>query len=248
MREILRTYVYFLPAYGISLGVLYSWGYWSTFDINIFQYASITDILNSSLIPLGTVLFFAIAGVVAGELATVDIERGSGAGTKVGLFLNKHVFSLGVGWTLIILILILVPHPLTWYIMPVILAFPAYSAAKRVGFLSEIKDDNIRSPIIFILIISPLYCFGKGKFDSSDIWSNEENVIYEVSRERERKYLGHVGGNVFLLTKDNSHVVILSGSEKSKLVLSKREDRQADNEEKTGQGKLCYFGFCRSDE
>ena len=55
----LRRVVAKISVVGLASGILYLWAYWSKFGINIFSYASILDLVNSAIIPLGTGLFFA---------------------------------------------------------------------------------------------------------------------------------------------------------------------------------------------
>jgi hypothetical protein len=60
-KERVATYLYFSSVYAVTVGVLYLWGYWSTFGVNILEYLSLADIVKTAAYPVASV--FAIMGL-----------------------------------------------------------------------------------------------------------------------------------------------------------------------------------------
>lgn len=56
-NEKVKLLLLVLPIYAILTSTLYLSGYWNVFDINIFEYISINEIVKLSIYPLGTYIF-----------------------------------------------------------------------------------------------------------------------------------------------------------------------------------------------
>ena len=58
--------IYFATPYAAIASLLYLFGYWSTFELNILEYVSMSDILRLSIYPMATSLIVAIIGFTVG--------------------------------------------------------------------------------------------------------------------------------------------------------------------------------------
>ncbi len=63
-KEKVSTYLYFSSLYFVTVGVLYLWGYWTTFEVNILEYLSLADIVKSTAYPIASTFIFFVIGVI----------------------------------------------------------------------------------------------------------------------------------------------------------------------------------------
>ena len=223
-RKSTPAYISVGSAYFLSVGVLYLWGYWSRFDINILEYLGLPDVIKLTAYPIASAFIFAIVGAVMGEFTVGEktLLHGGGRNKLVGVFLNKHkskVVGLYVFGT--VSLYIFGPES-KWQVLPLLAAIPIYVAAKDAGLFEELKlPVGTRSIVIYMLSILPFWAYGHGRLDASDISHGfkykylAESLpglqIEDPTKEQNRyKYLGHAGGFIFLLSPDNKTVVIVN--------------------------------------
>lgn len=211
-KEKLSNYLWIGPIYFISVGVLYLWGYWSNFGINIFEYAALSDIVKVSIIPVGSVFIFILIGFFIGEATVADIlPEGISRSTVLSRFLRRILGLLIIVYGVILFIFIFYPVPNKWLILPILLMWLFYFPLKEAGFLKEIKNDSARSLAIIAIIALPLYSFAIGKINAEKILNNKEYQYIEVVEEgkKERlKFIGHANEYVFFISVNNEKLVI----------------------------------------
>ena len=66
--------LFLIAPYGISVSTLYLLGYWGTFEINIFEYADISDILKISVYQLVILGFSLSLSIIIAELFRASSE------------------------------------------------------------------------------------------------------------------------------------------------------------------------------
>ncbi|RYF30216.1 MAG: hypothetical protein EOO23_05620, partial [Comamonadaceae bacterium] len=83
--------VYWSGVYGFAVAILYLWGYWSPFDVNILEYVSLSDIVKTAAYPIVSVFVFLAIGAVAGDFffPVKPLQSGGGANTKIGQLLRR---------------------------------------------------------------------------------------------------------------------------------------------------------------
>jgi hypothetical protein len=64
--EKITPYLYFMSLFFIGSGVLYLWGYWYEFDINILEYMSLPDIIKATARPIVYSSFIFLIGAIVG--------------------------------------------------------------------------------------------------------------------------------------------------------------------------------------
>ncbi len=103
------SYLYLGSFYLISVGVLYLWGYWPAFGINILGYMSLTDVLKLTAYPLVSSFIFVATGVVVGELVGFrrTLPPGAGRDTPTGRILLRLAPFLAAAYALVTLALLL---------------------------------------------------------------------------------------------------------------------------------------------
>jgi len=226
------TYLYFLTPYFVSVGVLYLWGFWSSFDINILEFLSITDVVRLTAYPIISAFAAFIVGALISESTLGrSLPSGGGRNTPTGRFLRKFAPVLVCLYLLGTLILFFSGNPMKWYVLPVILGVPLALVAKERGLLIDlIPSDSYRSAFLFVLITLIPFAYGRGRIDAADIAegrifnyvisSIDEIAISANAPPIERvRYLGHTGDFFFYLNPSTSAVVITKFKDEKTLVL-----------------------------
>ena len=78
-----------ISASTVALGILYQWGFWSQFNINVLPFMSLSDIVKSFAYPFLASFIFFLSGAVLSANDPIVLKPGAGADTKVGRFLNR---------------------------------------------------------------------------------------------------------------------------------------------------------------
>lgn len=213
-KNILRTYLWLAPFYLLTVGILYLWGYWYSFDINIFEYVALSDVVKVAIIPVGSVFIFVLLGFCVGEITVADtFPEGGGKKTKVGIILNK-LFPVFLILYLIVLTYYLFSKPELpgkWIVLPILFMGPPYFMLKGAGMLKEINNDSIRSLIIISIVALPLYSFSIGKINAGKILKNKEYQFIELGEnpsKEKMKLIGHANNYLFFASMDNKKLMI----------------------------------------
>jgi len=217
-KDKLTKIVYFVAPYSVFVSFLYLLAYWSTFNINIFGYIAISDIIRISLFPLVSSLLFLIVGVIYGTAT---------APSKPLTKSKKWLFGL-----IYISISLLIQDILYLWIL---ISFPVVNklydyAEENLQLENYIPHKKLRLAVFWSLIAIPIFSFSYGKLYSGLIIKGQGTHYAETSvfkdsnvfKDQKRvKYLG-IGGNLFFfLSEDNSKIYISNSSEISILQLTK---------------------------
>lgn len=216
MESIRNNYLWLVIPYAITCGTLYLWGYWSSFDINAFEYAGLSDLAKVAIIPVGTTFFFMFLGFLFGEYISIPILPKEGkTADRLHNFISKtRVFWITVYW-LVLLSIIFSNSTSKWNILPYFgMIFP-YVILKNTAFLIEIKSDSIRSLLIICLSALPIFSFSQGKIHANKIiLGNEYKYVESISNEKHAKFIGHIGQYLFFQSLDNSRIILQKANDK----------------------------------
>jgi hypothetical protein len=161
---------YWLGPYAIAVSTLYLWGYWGSFQINVLEYISISDIVKGTIYPLGSAFAFLALGVILGEVLSPDIQPGGGADTAVGKFLNKWATLLFLSFLLSLVLLAVLGPVRKWQVLPYLFALAIYIPLKSSDFLrAELKSDGARSVSIYLLTALIPFAYGRGAIEADGI-------------------------------------------------------------------------------
>lgn len=214
--------IYWTSAYFLISSVLYLWGYWSVFDINIFEYSDITDIAKSAAYPIASTFIFVIVGAVLGEILFPHntLPPGGGKNTPLGKFLNRFVFIFIAAYAIGTVLLFLFGPDEKWWIVPMLIAIPISIGLKKYGFLEEIiLSEGGRTTVIFLLTILPPFSYGHGHLKALSIHTGEKfsytvSQIEGASSEAESppielpRYIGQAGEQIFFYLPKNNAVLL----------------------------------------
>jgi hypothetical protein len=222
------AYATLLIAYFTACGGLWHIGYWTTFDINILQYLTLSDIIKSYIIPFITssVYFFATYLYTAFIIYSTKIKNpgehsfGKGANTKLGIMFNKYLSIILMLDFLLIVILLVWGPDYKWIFVAVLISAPISVRLTNTNLMTNIfANPDIRVSIFNFLIALPILSFGFAKWTSYKVFKNknyeiisklESNSLKNTNQLIGLKYLGTVGDVYFLSTVDNSEIIFLN--------------------------------------
>lgn len=228
-------YAYISSLYFVAVGVLYLWGYWPTFNVNILEYAGLTDVIKTAAYPIASLFVFFVLDAVMGELLACGdlLPPGGGVNTATGRFLHKFAPLLIVVYLSTTLLLFLFGPDEKWRILPVLVGLPLYLLGLRFEILSDlVPHKNIRSIFVFVLSVLPFFAYGHGKLRALGVLSGEEysftpSQVGSVPAgvepiEKRPRYLGVAGGNVFFYIPEHRSTIVVAISELKVLELRKQ--------------------------
>jgi hypothetical protein len=239
--------LYFLTLYFVVVGVLYLWGYWSTFNVNILEYLSIADVVKLTAYPVASgFLFFAIGAVMGEALFSPGPPRPPmGARTaKVLRKLRPLIIFLYLAVTATFILFANIPN--RWTTLSLLLASPIYLIAKRRKFLiGIIPHDSPRSIVIYLLAALPTYAYGQGRLEADRIIEGRKfeyvlstidqvTVPGDASPIQHARYIGHTGDFFFFLNPASAELVITKFQD-DKALLLKHFDSMSERPTQSGK-------------
>jgi hypothetical protein len=235
IKERVSTYLYLSSLYFVTVGILYLWGYWRTFDLNILEYLSLADILKSTAYPIASAFIFFLIGVMLGShLPQRGLQPGDGKNTRIGKILKRlspflaAVYAVGV-----YILLFSFDSPQKWNYLPMLIAIPVALLVNNNGlFESPIPPSKYRMPIILLIIALPIYSFGYGALNAAKIVDGKEykyvvsqvdgiNISNDADASQRLRFLGQAGDFLFLLHPAKNTLIIMK-YEQAKILQLKR--------------------------
>lgn len=75
LKDSISNKLYFGSLYSVSVGVLFLWGYWTSFGVNILEFLDLTDIIKVTAYPIAAFASLAGLGVTFGVLTSPASKR-----------------------------------------------------------------------------------------------------------------------------------------------------------------------------
>lgn len=237
------SYLYFVSLYFVTVGVLYLWGYWSTFNINILEYLSLADVIRLTAYPIASAFIIvpitaALGQIIMGLTMGRRLIPGAGRDTPTGKTLWKYRKILLLVYLALLLFLFFSTSPFKWAALPGLLAIPVVIYASDRDFLiGVIPNHGTRYTVLIILATLPLLAFGHGRlnayyivdgFDFDYVLSTVDQLpVLDNAGETQRlRYLGHTGDFLFFLEPTKS-ILAITKFQDSKALLLKHFTRSA---------------------
>ena len=198
--------------YAVFLSAVSSYGYWQSFNIDIFAFISLDEILMLSITKLVWVIAVCSAGMWLGLVVIPWLSKSSQYLIKhipqwvcsIVLALGKFSFVL---LTLAGLILATYGNPIYWILItPSIVVLIFIPIAKQPLLRQLMPDDKSRYLIVTTLGVLTIYSFAKGRMDAYDIKTGLRSQSISADSCAD-KYLGIAGDYVFFYDPQNDSVV-----------------------------------------
>lgn len=215
----------FALAYGICIAICYLRSYWGAFGINVFEYASISDLATRAIFPVAALLVPAAVGSGIAEISPLNKSFPSGGGrdSPVGQFLNRHVRLLFLVSVVAGTVVIEAStNPARWF-MAIPFFLPVAFFLETQPFMADlIPSGAYRLALIGLGISALFFATGGGELSADTILKGvSERVVDTTSVEVSLKatddhpveYIGYVGGTYFLYETLTKSIVILKLAE-----------------------------------
>ncbi|MES2885580.1 MAG: hypothetical protein V4709_12285 [Pseudomonadota bacterium] len=238
-RESIASHIYVSSVYFVAVGVLYLWGFWSSFGINILEYVDLADIVKTTAYPITAVgVLVALGALLGSGLATGgSLPEGGGRNTRLGRLLNWLSPFLLASYIIGTALWILLGPVEKWKYLPVLLGVPVYVKARQARLLAEtIPDDNFRSIVVFVLAILPATAYGQGALNAEKIRSGVA-FTYSISQLpgypaksdalTQPRLIGRAGDHTFFFDPVQDAVLVAEIDADSALVLMRYKKPQA---------------------
>jgi len=212
-------------AYVIFVGVLYQWGYWGTFDINILQFMSVSDVIRSFLYPFLAGMFFYLIGALISYRGNRILPEGEGRETPIGRFLNKYIFVLNILFSILVLIVLIYGGPGRWFVAAAI-TIPLLTAmiSRKEWVHAVLPDMELRRAVTFFGVAFPILAYAHGASKAEWVLKDYSYTEARIGDSNTRfKYLGHAGDYVFLMSMDNATINMRRASDIPHLLLNKKD-------------------------
>ena len=222
IKEQFSTYLYFSSLYFFTVGVLYLWGYWGTFDVNILEYLSLADILKAAAYPVASTFIFFLLGSIQGHLLArrPGSQQGGGQNTRIGKLFKKWLPLLAMLYLLGTFTLLLYGPIQKWYALPALIAVPvALLVDKKNLFKSLIPESGIRLTLLILVVALPIFSYGYGCLKAAYILDGRD-YAYIASQidgitisdntvpAQRLRFLGQAGDYLFLLHPSKNTLII----------------------------------------
>lgn len=235
--------IYFATGYGFVVSMLYLFGYWSTFNINILEYIKISDVIKISIYPVITSIGLSIVGFIVGDFVRRWVEEPNVQKSENLKKLENwterisKIFIILISIFVLCYLLYMHEWSLFWPIFALI--FPTVTICILVRYIPGLIKKFIPFPgfealILWILIAIPSSAFAYGKLRSLSTLEGGNCFYINVSTFKDKelfqdqkrlKYLGLGGDFMFFLSEDNTKLYILEPSKMPVLELYKSKSQ-----------------------
>lgn len=223
IKERVSTYLYLSSLYFVTVGTLYLWGYWNTFNVNILEYLSLADILKSTAYPIASAFMFFLIGMLIGsQPPRRRLQHGDGQNTRIGKLLKRlRPYLIAVYFAGLYILLFHFNSPQKWNYLPILIALPLSLFVNNNGlFESQIPPGNYRITIIMLIVALPTFSYGYGVLNSAKIVDGKEykyvvsqvdgvNMSDDADPSQRLRFLGQAGDFLFLLHPVKNTLVVM---------------------------------------
>lgn len=216
------TYLYVLSLYFVTVGVLYLWGYWSVFDVNILEYLSLADVIKATAFPIASTFGLVVLGVVFGEILAGEktVTQRVGIRSKAARVIRTYPRQVIGFYILLCLALLMFGSVEKWVVLPFLVALPVVIAGRRSSLISKlVGSERTGSYILMLAAILPTLAFGIGRIRANEILDGDrfKYVVSSIDQIQARsesqpttclRFLGHAGDVLFFIDPIEVQLVI----------------------------------------
>lgn len=215
-------YLYAVSAYLVVMGLLYQWGFWGPFNINILEYLGLADMVKPAALPLAPALLPFLVGLLMAHVGSTkgSLPPGGGRNTATGKFLRRYAGLLSALYVVTVLVLMSLGLPRFWQVLPFLIALPvALSLSHFTTLFSQVSDPNARYVVLLALSIALPMSFGQGRLRAQAILTGERyDAVYSTvegfdvapnAKPSERlRFLGYAGEHLFYFDPVNGGIAM----------------------------------------
>lgn len=223
-----KQYIQEVIIFVLLLEIAYLIGYWSTFDINIFPYLTLSDIIKFAAYPLLFIIPVQLLQLIIAELHIYPVMK-----KYVRLIKPESVKFRKIIELTLFLIIIGVGKWLNFTMLyigfPLIIIFVL--TLKKFDKFNESRYITI----FLMLLLLPFLSFDIGKRNATIILKGKEYSysLIEVGAQKAKfKFLGYINDHYFFISINNRSLIIQR--DRDLLILEKYLAKNQDNNETIG--------------
>ena len=237
MNEIpYKKYLAFALPYSIAVSLLYLFGYWGFFRINVLEFVGFDDIAKLALYPLLGSLLALLAGFATSQVLLSDrFPPGGGTQSRIGQLGRKHWQGLIiVNFLLVLISASFLPLPGKWFVVAVLVSFFSTPMTHLDYFIALIPNPRLRGTILYLLIITAALAFAFGNLDAHLAKTGYGKTIVDIERSKISlntsesslvMYLGFLGGYFVLYETTTDSLILVKEKGDAPLVLRRNPKR-----------------------
>jgi len=219
-------------SFGSILAALWLMGFWGAFDVSIFEFADLTDVLKLALYPAAgsfLLLFLAIGMVELFDKKAPAARHDAETLVKLQHQSERRVkVVVAISAALLLLVLTLVPEPSKWFLMTVIAGVGGAPVIDRVVPHTWVSHKRLRSPLLIGILLVPGMAFVFGREHGFGVKNGNADAFVDIERSelalkvlpgKPVAYLGHIGEFFVMYETSTGTVVFISAKEHAKLFL-----------------------------
>jgi hypothetical protein len=224
--------------YSASVAACYLAGFWSRFDVNIFQFAGLTGFASMALYPLMTAVGLNLLGFML--LNSDSTKQPTVRKTKKESVWRCLYRRLQPLWLTLapfgaLFLIFFVSASEKWLLMLLVMI-------PWIGWLADtpiaiqfIPNSSSRLRIVYWLIALPLLATGLGSSNAQSFFDgNEERTVAPTGAAKDLQwdeqhpiaYLGFAGGTYFLFESKTGNVVMVSQAVAASLTIQPKSSKQ----------------------
>jgi hypothetical protein len=228
----LKYYFYGVVLYIFLVTWAYSACYWSMFNIDIFPYVDFWDVVKfpAAKVAFATLLFSGILSFIF-FLPTENKQSG-----KKNINYKKRVKILKIVGFIVVFILMVLAFWGHSKMAPMLLGitvtwFIVMQVIETYFIKSETESPVVRIIVFILAAWYPFIITIHALDEATNILDNKRyDVVFLPALKDEInqgnfKYLGSVGGYIFLMTFDNKHVIVTQYGSKDYLMFERRPQK-----------------------
>jgi len=234
-RIAIAEYIAIISPYAICCALLYLFAFWGEFNINILEYAALSDIIKSAIYPVGKIFAVFVLGAVFMHMSgpPENLQPGGGVNSPIGRFLRGNVRPLATAYLAGLFAIYQYGPHVKWEILPVLVAMPVALLLMIAGVASkQIENTSLRLLICFLIAALPGYSYFGGRRQAENI-ALGDSFLYVVSTadglsnppsagpSDRLRYIGQSGGYVFFLRPSSNTILVQKLDELKHLELAK---------------------------
>jgi hypothetical protein len=234
-----RRVLYYASLYAFIPTALYLFGYWGTFNLNIFDFLGPTDLLTHALYPflasiLAVLLSFFIGHVairlvlfLIGVMANHEIPPSSWLRIVEPFRKFKSVIML-LAAIFMFYVIVFVPDPVRGILLLAPVLIFSLALMELDYFDAMIPNRQVRFGVIPLILLIPFLAFAYGRSNGYAVLTGHSPLAVNVEASSLRlhadrahpvAYVGHLADFFILYESSDAHLVFLKEGEINSLVL-----------------------------
>ena len=210
---------YLLLPYLFACSLGWDISYWSTFDINPFEYLELSDIVKSFIYPLIASSFISIIFflIITNSIMVIFVSGLEKVHLKEHPVVRRVLYIFGLlGWLVLVVYTINQGEKINWIYFPFLYYLFAAVSLCLVDYSkldSSLTNQKYKIPIVFSLLLIPTLCVSDAKVEAINV---KQNALYDYtivqlndSTSINYKILGKLGDYMILSTGDNKEKQII---------------------------------------